>query len=127
MNRTLKNILIALFVLVGLYGLWYFSDLVIFILISVVISIIGAPLVQLMRKLKIGKFQLPTWFCALFTLSFLLGILVALITMFGPLVADEAEAFSKLDVEQTARSIEGSLVSFVELDVCIYCLALNLS
>jgi predicted PurR-regulated permease PerM len=114
MNKTLKTILIIIGVSMLLLSLWYFSDLVIYVLISIVLSIIGAPIVKLLRKIEIGKFKLPGWFCALLTLGIFIVFFISLITMFGPLVADEAAAFSKINVEETARSIEGSLAKTEE-------------
>lgn len=109
MNKTLKNILIILLIALLLYSLWYFRDLVMYVLISVVISIIGSPVVKFLRGLSIGKWQLPSWLCALLTLVLIVGALVGLVSIFGPLVAEEAAAFSRIDVDQTAKKLGGSL------------------
>jgi len=109
MNKTLKNILVILGIALLLFSIWYFFDLVVYIMISIVISLVGGPIVKLLRKIEIGKFKLPGWLCALFTLGVFILFLISILTMFGPLVADEAVAFSKIDVEQTAKNIEGSL------------------
>lgn len=114
MTRNLKSILILIGIGLLLYGLWFFRDIILYIIISVVISIIGGPIVNLLGKLRIRKFQLPKWLCAIFALLVILAFFAGVISIFGPLVADEAVAFSKIDVEKTAQSLEGSIAKTEE-------------
>src|SRR5699024_7898637 len=49
----------------GLLLMWYFRDIVGYIVASAVLAIIGAPLVKLMRKVRVKGRSLPGWLAAL--------------------------------------------------------------
>ena len=59
-----------------LFVMWYFSSVVIYILVSAVLAIMGRPLVNWISKQHIGRFQMPRWAAASITL---LAILVLFI------------------------------------------------
>mgnify|MGYP003305526473 FL=1 len=74
-NLTLQAFLrgligLAVAVAVGAL-LWYFRDVVVYILISAVLAIVGRPLVTLLCKVRIKHICLPRWLAATFTLLFL--------------------------------------------------------
>ena len=55
-----KNKLFFLILMAGAVGflVWYFSNIVIFIIIAGVISIVGAPLTEVLDRIKIGRFKI---------------------------------------------------------------------
>ncbi len=55
MNKLVRYILGIAGALVIGFITWYFSDIVIYIIISAVISLMGKPLMELIMKLKIKK------------------------------------------------------------------------
>ena len=74
-NLTLQTFLrwvmgLAIAVAVGA-ALWYFREVVVYILISAVFAIIGRPLVRLLCKVKVKRFSLPRWLAAAITLVLL--------------------------------------------------------
>ncbi len=65
-----KNKLFFLILLVAGAGflVWYFSEIVIFIIVAGVITIIGSPLVDLLDRIRIGRFHFPSCFGVIITL-----------------------------------------------------------
>lgn len=109
MNKTLKYILGLLGLLAFAWAVYYFRNVVAYVLISAVLSILGAPIVSFLRKIKIGKWHLPSSVAALITLVLFMGIVVAFFSIFAPLVAKEAQTISAIDVERTAENLEKPL------------------
>ena len=68
MKATFRNILIVAGVLLLLACAWYFRNIVVYILVSGVLSIVGRPLVDLFSKIRIGKFSFPVPLSALLAL-----------------------------------------------------------
>lgn len=65
---------------------WYFSDVLIYIILAVVMSLLGQPLVHLMRKIRIKGKSAPNWLLAILTIFFILGAILLLVTRFFPFV-----------------------------------------
>lgn len=106
MDKLGKYILIAIIITVVGFIVWYFSDIVIYILISAVLSLIGKPLVDGLTKAKIGHWELPKWFAATVTLCTMWAIVAVLISFLTPLIYDKV----KLITSQGVTSIN----SFVD-------------
>ena len=86
--------------------LWYFREVVIYILISAVFAIIGRPLVGLLCKVRIKKFSLPRWFAAAVTLVLLWVVLGGLLSLIIPLVAGKVYELSSLDLRSALEGVE---------------------
>ena len=89
--------------------LWYFREVVVYILISAVFAIIGRPFVGLLCKLKIKKFVLPRWFAAAVTLLVLWVIIGGLLSLIVPLVAGKIYELSSLDLRSALEGVEAPL------------------
>ena len=89
-----------------LYLIWYFSSVVIYILVSAVLAIIGRPLVRQIVKIKLGKRHLPRWFAAFVTLLTIWVVFIAAFSLFVPLVANKVYELSTLDFSSVLKSIE---------------------
>ena len=89
--------------------LWYFRQVVVYILVSAVLAIVGRPLVRLICKVKIGKFTLPRWFAAGVTLVLLWVVIGALLSLIVPLVAGKVYELASLDLRQALEGIEAPL------------------
>ena len=89
--------------------LWYFREVVVYILISAVFAIIGRPFVGLLCKLKIKKFALPRWLAAAVTLLLLWVVLGGLLSLIIPLVAGKVYELSSLDLRSALEGIEAPL------------------
>ena len=67
---------------------WYFKNVLIYIVIAFVVSLIGYPIVTQLRKIKIKKRGLPDWLLAVLTIVFIIGIILLLLTQIIPLVSN---------------------------------------
>jgi predicted PurR-regulated permease PerM len=59
MNSFCRYLLIFLGIAVLGYVLWYFSNVLAYVLVAAVLSLIGRPLVGLLGRLQVGRFRLP--------------------------------------------------------------------
>ena len=100
MDRFFR-ILISVIVIVFIgYLAWRFSSIVTYILISAVLSFVGHPLVRTLDRVKIGKFGMPHVLSSLVTLIVLFTVIVALVSVFVPLIASQVSVISQIDFSQ---------------------------
>lgn len=90
---------IILTILIVGFLLWYFSNIVAYILIAVVVSILGQPVINLLEKIKFGKFRIPRVLTAIVSLLVLLSIFTAFFLFFIPLAVKEASLLSSIDTK----------------------------
>jgi predicted PurR-regulated permease PerM len=115
MKTTLRNILIFTGILVLLAGVWFFREIVVYILVSGVLSIMGRPLVDLFCRVRIRKWHFPRSLGALLTLTIIWGIIVAFFFIFVPLVAAQIDQFSTIDSSRIVQLIEGPIKKVEDL------------
>jgi predicted PurR-regulated permease PerM len=113
MKATFRNILIFFGILLLLACAWYFRNIVVYILVSGVLSIMGRPLVDLFCRIRIKKWFFPRWLSALLTLVIVWGIIVLFFIIFVPLVTTQINYFSNIDSEKIVQLIDG-LINKVE-------------
>ncbi|MBQ3149418.1 MAG: AI-2E family transporter [Alistipes sp.] len=89
-----------------LFLIWYFSSVVIYILVSAVLAIIGRPLVSWLLKLRIAKHTMPRWTAASITLVVILVVLLAIFSLFIPLIFNKINEFAHLDFPSVLASVE---------------------
>jgi predicted PurR-regulated permease PerM len=94
-----KNKLFFLILIIATIGflVWYFSEIIIIVIVAGVISIIGNPLVETLDKIKIKKFRFPHALSVAVTLILILTIFFGLFSFFIPLVVQEASMISSID------------------------------
>ena len=101
--RTL--LVIAGVILLGLL-VWRFSNIVAYILIASVLTLIASPLVRLLGRIKIGTWQIPVSIRALLTLFVIWAVFFGFFRLFIPLVASEAQELSNVDTELIMSELE---------------------
>ena len=89
---------------------WYFSNIVTFILIAVVVTLIGTPIVNLLCKIRIGKFHFPHILAVILTLIFMLAAFIGFFSFFIPLILTEAQLISSIDVSQLSHHFENEII-----------------
>lgn len=100
MTNTIRWIIFAALLLAAIFAIWFLRSIVIYILISFVISMIGEPLVRLIASIRIGKWHIPRWFGSLITLILFWFLVFLFFRFFIPLLAAEFKYFSNLDLDQ---------------------------
>jgi predicted PurR-regulated permease PerM len=109
MKATLRNILIFFGILILLGCVWFFRNIVVYILVSGVFSIMGRPLVDLFCKIKIRSWSFPRSLAALLTLAVIWGIIILFFVIFVPLVTRQINYFSTIDSEKIVQIISGPI------------------
>lgn len=67
---------------------WYFKNVLIYIIVAFVVSLIGRPVMKLLKRVHIKKFHLPDWFSAVLTIVLIIGFVSLIITQLVPLVSN---------------------------------------
>ena len=67
---------------------WYFKNVLIYIVVAFVVSLIGRPIMKLLKRFHIKKFHLPDWFSAVLTIILIIGLLALIVTQMVPLVSN---------------------------------------
>jgi predicted PurR-regulated permease PerM len=109
MKTTLRNVLIFLAILLLLACAWYFRNIVVYILVSGVLSIMGRPLVDLICKFHIKKWHFPRTMGALVTLLIIWGIIILFFVIFVPLVTQQINNFSSIDSDSIVQLADKQL------------------
>lgn len=111
MTKLYRYIVGALITAVVLFLVWYFSDIVAYVLVSAVLAIVGKPLTDLLGGLHVGKTKLPRWLAALCTLLTIWVAVIGVFWLFVPIVFRKIDEFSSLDIPQIVDSFRGPLLS----------------
>ncbi len=118
-TATLRNFLIFLGILLLFAAFWYFRNIVVYILVSGVLSIIGRPLVDLFCRIKIGRRSLPRALGALFSLIIIWGAIVMFFYIFVPLITRQINYFSTIDSEKIVQIINGPIEKIEKILISI--------
>lgn len=112
MNQIPKYIIGVLATIAGLFFLWYFRDIVGYIVISAVLAIIGNPLVGLIRKIHLKGRSIPNWLASLVVLIVLWGVGVAFFSIFIPLIFNKLTALASVDFSNIVDAFALPLAKF---------------
>lgn len=100
-------------IVLGMVGLallclavWYFQNVVAWVLIAAVVSFIGGPLVNFLQSIKIGTWHVPSSVASVVTLLAFLVLIYLFFALFAPLVASEAKSLSKINVDQVTVNLQ---------------------
>jgi len=108
--------IIVILIIVLFFGflLWFFSAIVTYILISVVLAFIGKPIVRFIMKLKYKRFTIPKGVAAFLTLVLLWIVFISFFRFMIPLLISEVETLSKIDFTAVLDSIEEPLLNLMQ-------------
>ena len=102
----LRGVVILLVTAVVGIALWYFRDVVVYILISAVLAIIGRPLVRYVSSVRIKRFRVPRWAAAALTLVLMWLIIGGLLSLIVPLIAGRVYELSSLDLSSALSGVQ---------------------
>lgn len=109
MNKVTKTILSIIGFIVLLLLLWYLRSLVIYIVISLILTLIGRPLVNKINAIKIGKIQIPNAVSALLAMLIIILIFAGILSTFIPVVIEQTKVISSIEIDKVAQSVSGPL------------------
>jgi predicted PurR-regulated permease PerM len=106
MNVTLRNILIFFGILILLACAWFFRNIVVYVLVAGVLSIMGRPLVDLLCRIRIKNWVFPRALSALITLAIMWGVIISFFVIFIPLITKQINYFSSIESEKLVQLID---------------------
>lgn len=115
MKTSIRTILIILGVIIFMFLLWYFRSIVVYVLVAGVLSVMGRPLVDMLSRIRIGKWNFPRILSALLTLSVIWGLIALFLYIFIPLLARQINYLSTIDGSKIVELIEGPVKKIEEL------------
>lgn len=104
-EKLSKLIISAIVAGVGLALCWYFRNVIIYILLAGVLSLIGRPLMRILGKIRIRKKVMPSWLCAIMAIMLILFVFLGVVTLVIPVVSNVIRDISSVNVESTVKSI----------------------
>jgi len=125
MSKLQRYIVAAVITAVVVFLVWYFSNVVTYILIAAVLAIIGKPLTDLLTGLHLGrsKIRIPKAVAALLTLIVIWLVVVGLFWLFVPILFQKLNQFSSLNISQIVASFQGPLVSLEHMIEKVFSIA----
>ncbi|MBO6516674.1 MAG: AI-2E family transporter [Bacteroidia bacterium] len=94
-------------ILIGILGLlflawffWQIKQVVIYFAVSTVLALMGRPLMRLLKRVKIGERELPSWSRAAAVLASYFILLILFFKFLIPVLASQVEIILNLDIEQ---------------------------
>ena len=100
----LKAVAILLATFLAVFFLYKIQSVIAYVLVAVVVSLVGRPLVLGLRN----KFKFPNILAVTVTMLFLLGLLVGLIGLFIPLITEQGENLALLNIESMDAELQKS-------------------
>lgn len=91
---------------------WYFRNVIIYILLAVVVSLISQPIMTLLQKVRIKGRKAPDWLLAIFTICLVILLFLMVVTLIIPVVSGIVKGISLSSIENTARQISVPLAEF---------------
>ncbi|MFA6924555.1 MAG: AI-2E family transporter [Bacteroidales bacterium] len=106
MNTKNKFIIIFAVILITIIFIWFFGSIIAYVLASAVMSLIGQPIMKLIGKIRFGKYEIPHSLKAFTTLLVLMGLFIAVISIFIPIFTYEIDILSKVDYQTFYNSFK---------------------
>ncbi len=97
--------------LVAGFMLWYFSTIVLYILVAAVLGVMGKPLVRLITRLRIGRWSPPRWLAALLTLVVILIVVVGSVQLLLPVVVQQVNQLAAFNVRDLTQALAEPIAS----------------
>ena len=94
----------------GLFLLWYFRSIVLFVSVAAIISLVTRPICDLYKRAKIGRWHFNQTISALLTVLTLWIFIILFFRFTVPLIGTEVQFFSNIDI-QSALGKAGELLS----------------
>lgn len=105
MNKLAKYIIIIAVTAIILFLAWYFSSILISILIAAVLSLIGKPIMNLLTSVKLGSLKINPAIAALITLIVLGSIALLFIIFITPLIGDLVREMSAVNPDEINQKL----------------------
>lgn len=85
-DRLSRYIIYGVASAIALAAGWYFRNVIIYVILAAVVSLLGKPVMNLLRHVKIRKNSMPDWLQAVLVIVFILSIFLVIFTQVIPVV-----------------------------------------
>ena len=106
MNQLARYIILIAATSLVAFLLWYFSSIIIYIVVAAVLSFLGHPLMDLLYRIRFKRFRLPRAVCAAIALLTIWGVFVVFFSVFIPLIVGQLNNFASIDLQQLLGSLQ---------------------
>ncbi len=94
--------------------LWFFSDIVTYVLIAWVLSLLGRPLARFYRRIGFGSWRLGDVPGTVLTLITMVGTIVGVASMIIPEIIEQAQNLSEVNYAKIGKTLEKPLNSIAQ-------------
>ena len=108
-NKILEAVFVLTAIALSLYFLFEIRQIIVYLIISVIIAIVGEPVVTTINKLEIKGFKIPHSISAVITIFLFLGIIILLGLSLVPLINEQASSLSLLKIENLEVNVMGGI------------------
>lgn len=109
MKQVLKYVGYLLLLFALGFMIWRFSFMIVWILIAAVVSFIGHPIVRFLDTVRYRKWSIPHSLSSALALILIVLVFFGVLAVFVPLIMQQAETISKIDVKLLAKNLQGPL------------------
>ncbi len=106
MYKKNKWIFIGLLLLLISFLVWFFLNILVYILVATVLSIMGRPLVLLLDRIKIGKRKFPHTLSSIITLLVIYGVILGFFALVLPMLITQITSLSAINPEIISNSLK---------------------
>lgn len=104
-DKLAKYILLAAGLTLCCSICWYFKNVIAYILIAVVVSLIAKPIMIMLKKITIKGKSAPSWLLAAISLILVIGIVFSIVLVIIPIVSSIIKGVSISSIEDAVKSI----------------------
>ena len=84
---------------------WYFSNLVLYIFLAFIFSLIGKPIAQVIHRIKIRKYRIPYGISAFLTMTVFILFFVLIFRFLLPILTREAQVITSINYDDLSRNL----------------------
>ncbi|MDR1182734.1 MAG: AI-2E family transporter [Bacteroidales bacterium] len=114
-NRFLRVVSILLAFGLFLFAAWYFSSITIYVTISLIVTLLGAPLKELLCKIQYKRIKIGNTLSTTLSLLAIVSILLFLFRMVFIPVSEEVNMIVSIDAEKVETTYNSALTYFDDI------------
>jgi predicted PurR-regulated permease PerM len=100
------NVIVRVFAIVLVLVLaWYFSNLVLYIFLAFIFSLIGKPIAKKFNSIKIYKHHIPYSICSTLTMMLFILFFALILIFFVPMLTREAKGIASINYDELSRNL----------------------
>jgi predicted PurR-regulated permease PerM len=109
---TTRYIGIGVMAVILLYIAYYFSDVITWVSLAWIVSMLGSPIMTLLGKVKIGKFRLSASLRAFIVLMLFFGVLASFVALIVPVVVQQGRNLAGVNYAKIMENLDEPFAHF---------------